>query len=230
MGFLLKTATSVVSRQDAANFYESSSIILTMGFLLKTATSVVSRQDAANFYESSSIILTMGFLLKTATSVVSRQDAANFYESSSIILTMGFLLKTATSVVSGQDANEVENYTDAFIDKETSEDVDQQIVGNLIQILDHYSSVAKAFRMARDWCNTHNLVKFHLRLHSERKTIRQYNTPIVFDVAALIINDFGDGLPTRDVIVNSKDTGPKRISELHPSYMELQYPLLFPYG
>ncbi|GJR23564.1 ATP-dependent DNA helicase PIF1 [Tanacetum coccineum] len=48
--------------------------------------------------------------------------------------------------------------------------------------------------------------------------------------AALIVNDFGDGLPTRDIIVSSKDNGPKRMSKLHPSYMALQYPLLFPYG
>nr|GEV48784.1 hypothetical protein [Tanacetum cinerariifolium] len=41
----LKAATSVVSRQDAANFYQSRIIILTMCFLLKTATSVVSWQE-----------------------------------------------------------------------------------------------------------------------------------------------------------------------------------------
>ncbi|GKB93521.1 reverse transcriptase domain-containing protein [Tanacetum coccineum] len=50
------------------------------------------------------------------------------------------------------------------------------------------------------------------------------------EVVALITNGFGDGVPTRDIIVNKKDSGPKRISELHPSYMALQYPLLFPYG
>ncbi|GKB66916.1 ribonuclease H-like domain-containing protein [Tanacetum coccineum] len=49
-------------------------------------------------------------------------------------------------------------------------------------------------------------------------------------VAALIINVFGDGLPTRDIVVNKNNTGPQRISELHPSYMTLQYPLLFLYG
>nr|GEU84248.1 hypothetical protein [Tanacetum cinerariifolium] len=42
----LKAASSVVSRQDAANFCQSWIIILTMGFLLKTTTSVVSRQEA----------------------------------------------------------------------------------------------------------------------------------------------------------------------------------------
>ncbi|GKB97275.1 hypothetical protein Tco_0983412, partial [Tanacetum coccineum] len=61
------------------------------------------------------------------------------------------------------------------------------------------------------------------------KTTKQYNAPTVSEVAALIVNDFGDGLPTRDIIVNGKDDRPKHVSELHPSYMALQYPLLFPY-
>ncbi|GJZ10423.1 helicase [Tanacetum coccineum] len=92
-------------------------------------------------------------------------------------------------------------------------------------MLDAYSSIAKAFRMARDWCNTHNTIDFHLRLHGDRKINRHYNAPTVFEVAAIIINDFGDGLPIIDIVVNSKDEGPKRISELHPSHMALQYHL-----
>nr|GEZ41028.1 RWP-RK domain-containing protein [Tanacetum cinerariifolium] len=50
------------------------------------------------------------------------------------------------------------------------------------------------------------------------------------EVAALITNDFRDGLPSTDIVVENKNGGPKRISELHPSYMALQYPLLFLYG
>ncbi|GJX21618.1 hypothetical protein Tco_0226063 [Tanacetum coccineum] len=106
--------------------------------------------------------------------------------------------------------------------------IDEHIVASLIQMLNQYSSVAKAFRMARDWSTAHNSKNFHLRLHSERKTTRQYNAPTVSEVAALIVNDFEDGLPTRDIIVTGKDNRPKRVSELHPSYMALQYPLLFP--
>ncbi|GJW78264.1 hypothetical protein Tco_1128203 [Tanacetum coccineum] len=97
-------------------------------------------------------------------------------------------------------------------------------------MLDEYSSIAKVFRMARDWCSTHNTIYFHLRLHSDRKITRQYNASTVSEVDAIILNDFGDGLPTIDIVVNSLDEGPKRISELHPSYMALQYPLLFSYG
>ncbi|GJR46441.1 ATP-dependent DNA helicase PIF1-like protein [Tanacetum coccineum] len=126
--------------------------------------------------------------------------------------------------------NEVRNQTSAFMDKETSEDIDKQNVGDLINMLDRYSSIAQAFRMARDWCNTHSSAYFCLRLHSERKTTRQYNAPTVSEVAAIIINDFGDAHPTPDIVVDRKGTGPQRISELHPLYMALQYPLLFPYG
>nr|GEY02623.1 uncharacterized protein [Tanacetum cinerariifolium] len=69
-----------------------------------------------------------------------------------------------------------------------------------------------------------------ITLLSERTTSKQYNAPTVAEVAALITNDFGDGEPTRDIVVCKNTAHQKRISELHPSYMALQYPLLFPYG
>nr|GEX99088.1 hypothetical protein CTI12_AA123990 [Tanacetum cinerariifolium] len=52
----------------------------------------------------------------------------------------------------------------------------------------------------------------------------------MFEVAALIINNFGDAIPSRDIIVSKNNIVPQRILELHPSYMALQYPLLFLYG
>ncbi|GJZ77327.1 DNA helicase PIF1, ATP-dependent [Tanacetum coccineum] len=95
--------------------------------------------------------------------------------------------------------NEIKNRTSAFIDKETSVGIDKHIIGNLISMLDRYSPVAHAFRMARDWCNTHSSPDFRLRLHSERKTTRQYNVPTVSEVVAIIINDFGEEHPTQDI-------------------------------
>ncbi|GKB95915.1 hypothetical protein Tco_0982052, partial [Tanacetum coccineum] len=55
------------------------------------------------------------------------------------------------------------------------------------------SSIAKAFRMAMDWCHSHTSVNVELRLLSERTNSRQYNAPTVAEVVALITNDFGDG-------------------------------------
>ncbi|GKD52863.1 helicase [Tanacetum coccineum] len=59
--------------------------------------------------------------------------------------------------------------------------------------------------MARDWCHSHSSVSVELRLLSEKTSSRQYNAPTVAEVAALITNDFVDGDPIRDIIVNMKD-------------------------
>nr|GEV52693.1 hypothetical protein [Tanacetum cinerariifolium] len=45
----------------------------------------------------------------------------------------------------------------------------------------------------------------------------------------VVLDELEDRAPTRDIIVSNKDSGLQRILELHLSYMELQYPLLFPY-
>jgi len=50
------------------------------------------------------------------------------------------------------------------------------------------------------------------------------------EVAALVIKDPTDETQGRDIIIEYKDVGPKRISEIHPKLMAMQYPLLFPYG
>ncbi|GKA24180.1 helicase [Tanacetum coccineum] len=104
--------------------------------------------------------------------------------------------------------NEIRNRMSAFMEKETTEKVDENTVARLIQMLDRSNALAQSFRMAKE----------------------QYNAPTVSEVAALVVYDFGDGIPSRDIVVNKNNEGPQRISELHPSYMALQYPLLFPYG
>ncbi|GJZ33456.1 DNA helicase PIF1, ATP-dependent [Tanacetum coccineum] len=117
--------------------------------------------------------------------------------------------------------NEVRNRTRAFINKDTAEPVDEQIVQSLIQMLDEYSLVAKAFRMTRDWCNTHNTIDFHPRLHSNKKITRQYNALTVSEVAAIIINDFGDDLPTRDIHMSVYLTDTQDKDRITPSLLDL---------
>ncbi|GJS48910.1 hypothetical protein Tco_0599031 [Tanacetum coccineum] len=99
--------------------------------------------------------------------------------------------------------NEIRNRMSAFMEKETTE---------------------------KEWCRSHGSQDFSLRLISKRTASRQYNAPTVSEVAVLVVNNFGDGIPLRDIVVNKNNEGSHRISELHPSYMALQYPLLFPYG
>ncbi|GKE23106.1 DNA helicase PIF1, ATP-dependent, partial [Tanacetum coccineum] len=59
---------------------------------------------------------------------------------------------------------------------------------------------------------------------------RQYNLPTTSEVAALIVGDIDSTTNDRDIILHMQKGGLKRINELHPSYLALQYPLLFPYG
>ncbi|GJT68936.1 ATP-dependent DNA helicase PIF1-like protein [Tanacetum coccineum] len=63
--------------------------------------------------------------------------------------------------------NEVRNRMGAFIDKNNGDGVDATTVQSLIQMLDQYSSVAKAFQMARDWCHSHAFVNVELHLLSD---------------------------------------------------------------
>ncbi|GJV84080.1 hypothetical protein Tco_1523978 [Tanacetum coccineum] len=88
-----------------------------------------------------------------------------------------------------------------FLDTETGQGIDETIVAGLITMLDKTSAITQAFRMARNWCHSHESVNFELRLLSDQTSARQYNTPTVSEVVALITNDFGDGVPSRDIVV-----------------------------
>jgi len=57
-----------------------------------------------------------------------------------------------------------------------------------------------------------------------------YNLPHVSEVAALTIGEVDINKGDRDIIIEYKCGKLQRISELHPSYLALQYPLFFPYG
>nr|GEV04906.1 helicase [Tanacetum cinerariifolium] len=56
----------------------------------------------------------------------------------------------------------------------------------------------------------------------QENKFKAIHAPTVAEVAALITNDFRDGAPIRDIVINKNDSRPKKISELHPSYMALQ--------
>ena len=109
------------------------------------------------------------------------------------------------------------------------------LVQHLIEMLNLNNPLVQSFRMARERFNESSMQPVTLRLLGTRqRSARQYNLPTASEVAALVP---GDGNPTecRDVIVEERHTDDghnpvKRISELHPSFMALQYPLLFPYG
>jgi hypothetical protein len=109
--------------------------------------------------------------------------------------------------------------------------LDPSIVDALVRMLDESNILVKTFRMARDRFRGGNIHHLRLRLIGSRSTDgREHNLPTCSEIAAIIVGDIGVENAHRDVIVDYKEGGLQRINELHPSYMALQYPLLFPYG
>ena len=62
-----------------------------------------------------------------------------------------------------------------------------------------------------------------------KKDGRIYNLPTVSQVAAGIVGDARQPI-NWDIILEKQSGKLQRINEFHPSYLGLQYPLLFPYG
>ncbi|MFS8003020.1 putative helitron helicase-like domain-containing protein [Helianthus anomalus] len=113
----------------------------------------------------------------------------------------------------------------------TEKAFDFQIIEELKVMLDSNNALVKSYRQARNCFNENPYIDLKLRLIGKRaKDGRTYNLPEASKVAALVIGDFTQAVENRDIVVKTKSGRLERISELHPSYLSLQYPLLFPYG
>lgn len=99
-------------------------------------------------------------------------------------------------------------------------------------MLDQCNPYVQVLRMAKErFDQSIQMPNLKLRLISHRSTdSNTYNLPTASEVAALFVGDFDTSFGPRDIIVETKTRELQRISELHPAYLPLQYPLLFPYG
>ena len=97
--------------------------------------------------------------------------------------------------------------------------------------LDEVNPYAKTFQIASQMLKDGNPEEIKVKLIRKRKHDgRTYNLPTASEVAALIVGDIDVNYGNRDIIVQSLDGRLQRISELHPSYLPLHYPLIFIYG
>lgn len=112
----------------------------------------------------------------------------------------------------------------------TQDHLNPHIVTKLRAMLDECNVFAKTFRMAKERYEATTIHDLRLKLISDRPTDgRIYNLPTVSEVAALIVGDV-DTASNRHIILETQSGKLQRITELHASYLGLQYPLLFPYG
>ncbi|KAM3367371.1 hypothetical protein ACQJBY_016147 [Aegilops geniculata] len=124
--------------------------------------------------------------------------------------------------------NEVANRISASRCNDNKSTVDPNIVKELQIMLDDNNILAKTFRMARDRFQEGDYHDYTLRILGKRNGT--HNLPSASEVAALVVRDPTGESQGRDIVVEYKNMVPQRISEIHPKFMSMQYPLLFPYG
>ncbi|KAK4592722.1 hypothetical protein RGQ29_017025 [Quercus rubra] len=116
--------------------------------------------------------------------------------------------------------NEVQHRMNFFSNGQINSDLDPSIVDALVQMFDESNNLVKIFQMSRDRFIDTDVHQLRLRLIGSRTTDgREYNLPTCSEITAIIVGD-----------IELKEGGLQHINVLHPSYMDLQYPLLFPYG
>ncbi|XP_074345440.1 uncharacterized protein LOC141684401 isoform X2 [Apium graveolens] len=110
-------------------------------------------------------------------------------------------------------------------------EVDPTNVSMLQEMLERENALVGIFKQAHERFTGAQPEHIHLRLFERRTSDGRFqNVPTANDyefVGLVVDNDFANN---RDIVVEHKRNGLQHISELHPSFMSLQYPLLFPFG
>jgi hypothetical protein len=128
--------------------------------------------------------------------------------------------------------DEVENRIQALNKDDRIEGaLDKIIVEGLQEMLNVNNSLVKKFRIAKEILKENEFADIAIRIIAPTETDGpQFNLPSSDDLACLVFGEITLEAPSRDIIIRHRDTRLQRISSLHPAYMALQYPLLFPYG
>ncbi|KAH9613206.1 hypothetical protein KSS87_004398 [Heliosperma pusillum] len=125
---------------------------------------------------------------------------------------------------------EIRNRKNA-ISPNNPERLNDELTRLLKDMVDENNVLAQTLRIARDRLCADIDCDVSIRLISRRDTDDQtYNRPTASEVAGLIEGDIGQNMEKRDIIVQKENGRLQCISELHPLYTPLQYPLLFPFG
>nr|GEU97982.1 DNA helicase [Tanacetum cinerariifolium] len=103
------------------------------------------------------------------------------------------------------------------------------IVDGLINFLDAHNELVQLFRTARDKSRELDVLEFKIRLYNAEGA-RGYELPTSNTLGAMVFENGISDNAEFDCIIQHRDSPPQRVNKLHPSYMSLQFPLLFIYG
>ncbi|KAL8548407.1 hypothetical protein ACS0TY_007645 [Phlomoides rotata] len=149
-----------------------------------------------------------------------RLHGANYHQIGSLLPKRGKWSKFS-QVYIYDTGNEVLNKMNEIggHENDNSRRLDDVIVEELRRMID------------QEWFEFGRELSFKLRLIEKRSTNgRTHNPPITSEVATLIPGDIDIDMKKRDVVLQTHAGELRRISELHPSHVPLQYSLLFSYS
>nr|GEX64691.1 hypothetical protein [Tanacetum cinerariifolium] len=133
-----------------------------------------------------------------------------------------------------EDQNRIDAISSGSSGKKSSGDsIDPHITQALRKILDEHNELVKTHRMVRDCYRSqeNQLDNVKLKLVGRRTSDgRTYNLLTAFEIVVLIVGDIEQALDERDIVVESRNGDIQQINVLHPKFLSVQYPLLFPYG
>nr|GEY60339.1 DNA helicase [Tanacetum cinerariifolium] len=123
--------------------------------------------------------------------------------------------------------NEVDNHMFHF--GGTNSDLCRDIVDGLIELLDNNNALVQLFRTAREKLLDSEVPPFKVRLFNVVGA-REYELPTGDMLGAIVYEPGPDTDMDFDIVIDQRIGQPQRVNKLHPSYMALQFPLLFVYG
>ncbi|CAI9281031.1 unnamed protein product [Lactuca saligna] len=106
--------------------------------------------------------------------------------------------------------------------------LDEGIVRFLVSFLSENNEYVRTFKTAKQFADEMNIPSYSVRLFNDIAD-RRYDLPTPGSLGCIVTSDAAVG-DRYDIVIHSNTGRPQRISKLHPTYMPLHYPLLFPYG
>ncbi|KAF7835310.1 uncharacterized protein G2W53_010169 [Senna tora] len=127
--------------------------------------------------------------------------------------------------------NEVSNRIQIASTSRSQSRYDATLIIQITHMLDDFNPLVMQYRSVKESVNSRHVENLRLKLIGKRiSDARTYNLPTTSEVAALIVRDLDMETDKRDIIVEIRSGLLQRIDELHPLYLPMQYPLLFPYA
>ncbi|XP_019157524.1 PREDICTED: uncharacterized protein LOC109154109 [Ipomoea nil] len=159
-----------------------------------------------------------------------RINGQNFHRIGSLLPSDGIQPKFAQLYIHDTE-NEIDNRLNSVRAENNGSALHSEVVHDIKQVLDEHNVLVKSFRMAKSFLESNPQRQIRIRLIGKRtKDARTYALPTTSEVAALIVGDIDPYMGQRDIVVECRSGALKRINELNPAYLPLQYPILFPYG